>query len=383
MDLQTRFVTHVRASGLLPPGTSIAVACSGGSDSVALLLLLVGSAEELGLGGVSAAHLDHGLRDGSRDDARFVVNLADRLRVPLRSARIRVRRAPGESPEAAARRVRYAFLARAARHLGADVVATAHQQDDQAETVLYRAIRGTGIDGLRGILPTLEMRGVGAVPTVRVVRPLLPFRRCELRDWLGDRGETWVEDPTNEGGNDRARIRNEILPLIRSTLGRDAVPPLARLATNAQRTQPGELRAQAPLADGTARAKRRRPMKPTKPTRGDVTCERRRLGSQVFLERLRARPGSMELLAAEGVRGTLHVRVPRRGDRFHALGLPKPQRLGHYLQRRGVPHAERATALLLCDDEGIVWVVGHGIAARVALGIETRLAWVARRVEVI
>jgi tRNA(Ile)-lysidine synthase len=223
-----RFLHHVRTSGLLPVGTRVLVACSGGADSTALLRLLARLARPLGLAEVAVAHLDHGLRADSPEDARFVAALAEELGLRAVVGRRKVTRRADESPEAAARRVRYAFLARAAARLRCDVVVTAHQLDDQAETVLYRVLRGTTLEGLRGVAPATEIAGV------RVVRPLLPFRREELREWLTRQRQPWREDPTNEGGNDRARIRAEVLPLVRRLLRRDAAEPLARLADAAR-----------------------------------------------------------------------------------------------------------------------------------------------------
>jgi tRNA(Ile)-lysidine synthase len=367
-QLSRRFVAHVAKSGLLPRGTEVIVACSGGSDSVALLRLLVQTSRQLRLGPLRVAHLDHALRDGSAEDARFVAALAAELGLPSDVERRPVRVRRGESPEAAARRVRYGFLRDVAEaHPGA-VVATAHQADDQAETVLYRVVRGAGIAGLRGILPTLVLPR----SAVRVVRPLLPFRRNDLRSWLADSAFAWREDPTNVDLNDRALLRNAVIPFLYGQLGRDPVPPLARLATIAQKS-PEPPRPRAPRLP-RPRPAGREPL-PKILRRGAA------LGTAVFLQRLKAAPGTMELLAAEGVRPPFRVRRPRPGDRFHALGMPGPQRLSHYLQRRCVPAAERAAVALLCDADGIVWVVGHGIAARAALQTTTRRTWVVRRVE--
>ncbi len=231
MRLVSDFIGHVRIAGLLQPGDRVIVACSGGADSTALVHLVAKSARRLGLAGVTVAHLDHALREDSRDDAAFVEALAARLSLPLASERRRVRQRRGESPEAAARRVRYAFLERAARAAGATKVVTAHHMDDQAETVLLRILRGTGPRGLGSIRPERALRKGSAI---RLVRPLLAFRRERLREWLGRWGEVWREDPTNVAGNVRARLRNEALPVLRDCCGRDPVPLLARLADHSR-----------------------------------------------------------------------------------------------------------------------------------------------------
>jgi tRNA(Ile)-lysidine synthase len=228
VDLTRAFVDHVRSRHLLPAGARVLVACSGGADSTALAHLVVTTGDELGLADVALGHLDHGLRTGSASDREFVEDLATELGVACAAERTRVQPGPGESPEAAARRVRYAFLADAAAARGMTHVVTAHHADDQAETVLLRILRGTGPAGLAGIR---EHRPLAAAITV--VRPLLGIRRVQLRDWLSQRGRSWREDPTNVAGNDRARVRHLALPALAESAGRDPVPLLARLAANA------------------------------------------------------------------------------------------------------------------------------------------------------
>jgi tRNA(Ile)-lysidine synthase len=232
--LVSDFVGHVRRAGVLRDGDRVLVACSGGADSVALAHLVARSARRLRLSSVAIAHLDHGLRPGSRDDAAFVEALGARLGLRTVSERHAVRRARGESPEAAARRVRYAFLERAAKLVGADVVVTAHHMDDQAETVLLRVLRGTGPRGLAAIRPSRALRRGSKI---RLARPLLPFRKARLGEWLQRWGESWREDPTNESGNVRARLRHRALPVLAECAGRDPVPVLARLADHARRPE--------------------------------------------------------------------------------------------------------------------------------------------------
>jgi tRNA(Ile)-lysidine synthase len=224
------FVGHVRREELLAPGDRVLVACSGGADSTALALLVARAARRLSLGAVTIAHLDHGLRRESRADARFVERLAERLALPVVSERHEVKRRRGESPEAAARRVRYGFLESAARTTRANVIVTAHHMDDQAETVLLRVLRGTGPRGLAAIRASRPLRRGSRI---RLVRPLLAFRRERLREWLERWRETWREDPTNVGGNARARLRRRAMPVLRECVGRDPVPLLARLAAHA------------------------------------------------------------------------------------------------------------------------------------------------------
>ena len=137
----------------VPSGAKIIVALSGGPDSVFLLDALIRLSRECGRDlRLVAAHLDHGLRgEESRQDREFVAGICEKRDVPLMTESVDLRslRRPGESLEQAARRVRYRFLEESA----AEWIATGHTADDQAETLLLRIDRGTGTEGLRGIIP--------------------------------------------------------------------------------------------------------------------------------------------------------------------------------------------------------------------------------------
>jgi tRNA(Ile)-lysidine synthase len=173
---------------------------------------------------VHVLHVDHGLRDESSDDARFVASLARHLGVDCTVLEVDVAAAAGESLEAAARNARYGALTRAAERLGLQWVATAHTLDDQAETVLMRAMRGSGTGGLAGIAP---VRGI-------FVRPLLDVTGAELRDWLRDRSLDWREDATNADKRfERNWVRHELMPLITKRRP-GAAKALARIASLAR-----------------------------------------------------------------------------------------------------------------------------------------------------
>src|SRR5205085_2468464 len=151
------------------------VAVSGGGDSVGLVRVLHQLASAVGLR-LSVAHLDHGVRgEAARADAAFVAELAASLGLPCDLGRWQPDR-PGHF-EADARRARYAWLAEVARARGASAVAVGHTRDDQAETILHRVLRGTGVHGLAGI-PARRALGNG----VSLVRPLLTVSRAEIRD---------------------------------------------------------------------------------------------------------------------------------------------------------------------------------------------------------
>jgi tRNA(Ile)-lysidine synthase len=217
VDLTGRLERHLRGFGLLAPGTPVLVALSGGLDSVVLLHLLRFPLRDL-IGALSAAHFDHAMRPDSGADARWAAGLCRAWSVPLTT---RLAEPPPRS-EAAARRARYAFLEDVAEP--ETVIATGHHADDQAETVLFRLARGTGVRGLRGIA---SRRG-------RIVRPLLPFTRAELRDYALRAGLAYRSDPTNlELRFARNRIRHRVLPELErvrpgaslrlAALARDAV----------------------------------------------------------------------------------------------------------------------------------------------------------------
>jgi tRNA(Ile)-lysidine synthase len=197
METLSTLAAFFRNEAPLAPGDGLIAAFSGGPDSTALLLGLA----RLGLP-VTAAHLDHGMDPGSAERARAAARIAERLGVPFVMERREVARR-GESPEAAARRVRYGFLEEVRVREGARWIATAHHRDDQAETVLLRLMFGSGLEGLGGIRPVH-----GAV-----VRPLLGLSRKDLHASLGDLEP--VRDPTNEDlGLPRSRARHLLLPRL-------------------------------------------------------------------------------------------------------------------------------------------------------------------------
>lgn len=190
-------------------GIRLLVAVSGGPDSVALLRLLIGAAESLKLE-VVVAHLDHGLRLESSNDAEFVRSLASGLHLPLVHERLSVPELAAARKcglEEAARGARREFLLRNAASQECHVVALGHQRGDQAETVLHRLVRGTGTTGLAAMRPRYG----------NIIRPLLGFSRSELLDYLQAIGQPYVTDASNGDPKfTRNRIRAELLPLLNS-----------------------------------------------------------------------------------------------------------------------------------------------------------------------
>ena len=184
----------------------MAVAVSGGPDSVCLLHILLELAPRLGIAVTAVAHLNHQLRgEASDEDERFVAELASRAGVAFLCDRVKVSEAGGNL-EQEARRARLAFFSRVIKDGVANRVATGHTADDQAETVLFRLLRGAGLAGLSGILP-MTREGI--------VRPLLDVTRADVSEFLRGRGLTWREDATNQDARfARNRIRHSLLPQL-------------------------------------------------------------------------------------------------------------------------------------------------------------------------
>jgi tRNA(Ile)-lysidine synthase len=214
----------IRRYDLLPAGSRVLVGLSGGSDSVAATRILLELAEHGGFAVAGLAHLNHGLRPSAARDEAFCREFAQRVGLTLAVEHAAVRdfaSSESLSIEDAARRLRYAFLERAAADMAADRIAVGHTQDDQAETVLLKLMRGAGLRGLGGIYPR---RGA-------VIRPLLDVTRDDLRAFLRSRAETWIEDETNQDlANPRNRIRHRVLPELDRALEGSARPAISRAA---------------------------------------------------------------------------------------------------------------------------------------------------------
>ena len=229
----------IRKSKALRAGDRVAVAVSGGADSVALLLLLLEMRAELGIV-LSVAHVNHKLRaQESEEDAEFVARLAEKhgLQLHIQNAPIE-RLAKKNQPhsdiipgmEAAARDLRYAFFRELAKSGTISKVVTAHTLDDQAETVLLRIFRGTGIRGLAGIHPRIVFEAQGNSHG-ELIRPLLSVRRQALQEFLRDQGQDWREDSSNANLRfDRNRLRQKLLPLIAQEFGDAAIEHMSDLA---------------------------------------------------------------------------------------------------------------------------------------------------------
>ena len=262
-SLAQRLLHHIRQQGLLKAGERVGVAVSGGIDSVALLRLLLELRGELGIV-LSVVHFNHKLRRAEADgDEEFVAQLAREHDLEFYCDSDDVAghaREEGVSVETAARELRYGFF----RHLlGEDrgarglkpgssdpasrgpegplfrrtgvpylnKVVTGHTLEDQAETVLMRMIRGTGLRGMGGIYPRIEVEDDQGDVCGEIVRPLLGMRRRELEQYLREIGQAWREDATNDDVKfTRNRVRKLLVPLLEKEFNPAVAENLAELA---------------------------------------------------------------------------------------------------------------------------------------------------------
>jgi tRNA(Ile)-lysidine synthase len=190
---------------------------------------------EPGAGRLCAAHLNHQLRPEADGDEQFVVELCQSLSIPCEVGRVDVAglaAETGDGLEAAARKARYTFLKTTAAKLGARFVVTAHTADDQAETILHRIIRGTGMRGLSGMART---RPIGHAT---LIRPLLGIHRKELEAYLRAVGQTFRCDESNKNLRfTRNRLRNETMPYLRDRFNPGVTDALLRLGSLAKESQ--------------------------------------------------------------------------------------------------------------------------------------------------
>jgi tRNA(Ile)-lysidine synthase len=236
--LVQRVLDHVRRLELLKPGDRVGVAVSGGADSVALLRLLLDLRAEIGIV-LSVMHFNHKLRGvESEEDEKFVARLACEHHLEFHTASADVQAeaaARGLSIEAAARDLRYDFFRQLVPSnqeglAGIDKIATGHTLDDQAETVLMRILRGTGMRGLAGIYPIVDLEDDDEI-VGKVIRPLLQERRHELELFLKDMAQPWREDSSNRDPKfTRNRVRHVLLPLLEREFNPSLAEGLSELA---------------------------------------------------------------------------------------------------------------------------------------------------------
>jgi tRNA(Ile)-lysidine synthase len=216
-------------------GVHVLAACSGGADSVALVRALIDAKRAgTGAGRVFVGHVNHGLRGAESDaDEAWLQSACETWGVPFVFRRIprQTNRVGGvaERSEESLRTDRYRLLTAMAEEVGARFVVTAHTRDDQAETVLFRLLRGSGLRGLAGMQPSRPLSS-----SATLVRPLLACSRQALRAWLTGLNQCWREDGTNASPRyARNRVRNELLPYLRENVSPQADAALVRIAEQA------------------------------------------------------------------------------------------------------------------------------------------------------
>lgn len=256
--MQSDFVEQLRRSvdRLIPAGEKVLLACSGGGDSVALVLGWRQFAGERG-DDLTIAHFNHKLRPDSDSDSRFVEEFAESLHLPFVAG---TSQGTGVDPkgskrhrtvEEAARIARYRFLAQAAEERQIRFVVTAHTQDDQVETILHAIIRGTGFRGLAGMRSSRRLDcTIGddlIAQELKLVRPMLDIDKATAFKFLNERRQSFCSDDSNANpAFTRNRIRHVLLPLIRrefnpavnaaiSRLGKQAIAMDDLLAKQARR----------------------------------------------------------------------------------------------------------------------------------------------------
>lgn len=233
-SLAAKVGSFIDGMGLIEPNGSILVGVSGGADSVALLSILRELAPRDGRGyHITAAHLNHCLRDSADADGAFVEQLTEKWEIPLicerRDVAGRMKRT-GEGIEEAARKIRYEFLAESAQRVGASSIAVGHHSDDNVETILHRIVRGTHLRGLAGIRPARKMEGMDAM----LVRPLLDCSRGDIEDYCKRNNLSWRTDPSNsDTAFSRNFIRHDLLKLLRERMNPQADQAILRLSAAA------------------------------------------------------------------------------------------------------------------------------------------------------
>lgn len=385
----SRLLRTVREHALLERGDRVLVAASGGPDSTALLHGLLTLAPRLGIS-LCAACVDHGLRPESADEARAVVERCRAWGIAASAVTVDVGKAMRRhvSVQEAARIVRLAALAETAKQLGCTKIALGHTADDQAETVLFRIVRGTGLRGLSGIPYRRDS----------LIRPLLDVRRHELLAYLAKRKIAFVSDPSNANPRyARSRIRHQVLPALARENPR-VVESLLSLSREAQRGQEAGNDKDRPHLPRRAAETLRRlvregrgtrqitakggaivvgygqvswqptPVVPPAPLAADHVISPSGGQFRLFappapaIEVLAARrgprpPGDQACFDVARLAWPLSLRTRRPGDRMvPRFGLGS-RKLSDLLIDAKVPRRERSTLPLLCDAAGTILFV--------------------------
>lgn len=362
---------------------------SGGADSVALVLVL----REAGFD-VVGLHCNFQLRGAeSERDEEFVRQFCAAQGVPLLTTRfdtLAEAEAHGESVEMAARRLRYAWFSEIADEAeGQSVICVAHHADDNVETMLLNLIRGAGLHGLTGMQVVNELG---------ILRPLLTSTRKEVEAYLAERGQAFIVDSTNADVHYRRnKIRHEVLPLLRTinpSIDRTLTETMRRLREAEEALlAPSEAgntyrQTQQLLALGftSAQIEQMRSAANGAFTTSGRTMLTKHRGQLIWGEMpdpvsprpiafrrmprsevTNLRDASRGVFDAAAVRGSLRLRSIQEGDRFTPFGMKGSKLVSDYLTDRHCSRLDKLAQLCVCDDEGILWLVGLTIAQRAAV----------------
>ena len=366
-------------------GKRVAVGLSGGIDSVVLLHLLHGLAPRFGYR-LSATHVNHGLSPNAADWQKFCSSFCLGLGIPFKAMRVTVKR-QGRGLEAAAREARRAAMLK----LKVDFVAFGHHLDDQAETVLFNLLRGTGLEGASG------MPAIGRLGGKTLLRPLLEVSRAEIRAYAARHGLGWIEDESNaDEALTRNFIRRSVGPLLETRFPRwrenfaRAARHFAGAELDAQRLLRAYLKGKGVRAPSDAKLVEM--LKQLGSASAAIAHDGmvfRRYRSKVFLEKGKSRApfkplawnGESRLalpdgelrfrrVKGQGIDGALlgkksfQVRLRSGGERLR-IDANRPSRtLKNLFQEAGVPPWERERMpLLFCGDE-LAWAPGLGVDAK-------------------
>jgi len=464
VKFEKKIADYVQRTELSDQPDKVLLAVSGGADSIALLQVMCALKDEgLLKAELFCAHLNHQLRGADADiDERFVVEEASKLNLPITAKRLNVQRYAFNnklSIETAARKVRIEFLLDVARAKSCTWIATGHQKNDNAETIVHRLLRGTGFRGLAGIWPMKRFN-----ETAKFVRPLLCVTRDEIIKYLQECDLRWRQDYTNiDCTYSRNYIRHKLLPAIQRDCAGPLLEQLSELAESAQQFHrlicshadncwaeisrrdqdkivlnlasftgesepvqlelirrsltaiggrernmtlqhyrrilqlayrnssgkeiqlPGRLTARREYSNLIfARSERRcrydeqfsDSVKLTIPGRTEFGQYLIEVNSfeynQTDFEKFKvAKNNSVEYCDLEKVKPPLFVRFRRQGDRFWPLGMPQEKKLGKFLTAAHVRRKDKQNALIIADQEKIIWVWPIRISEQVKISSET------------
>lgn len=236
-----KVIHSIENNGMITAGEAVIAGVSGGADSVCLLALLRIYQQQCPFS-LSVVYVEHGIRgEESREDGDFVKQLCSDWQIPCEIFPVDVpsrARANGQTMEEAARQLRYEVFAQCSQRRQGAKIAVAHNQNDQAETVLLNLTRGSGLRGLGGILPMRTLELADSDVTCTIIRPLLAVSRKEIEDWLDSQGLAFRTDRTNlETDYTRNKLRLRILPELERGVNKEAVRHMAEAAAHLQKAE--------------------------------------------------------------------------------------------------------------------------------------------------